>query len=81
MFYQQIELKILCNFYLKKNNVEKIVINAKERKSFNKSVNKSSHLNTTKTKFKVSNTKGRINSKKQILFNENLIFMFYYNRL
>ena len=57
-------IKNIVQFLPKKNNVEKIVINAKERKSFNKSVNKSSHLNTTKTKFKVSNTKGRINSKK-----------------
>ena len=59
------KIKNFVQFLPKKNLInEKIVINAKERKSFNKSVNKSSHLNTTKTKFKVSNTKGRINSKK-----------------
>jgi hypothetical protein len=53
----------LFNFYPKKKN-EKIVINAKEKKIGNKNVNKSSQLNATKTKFKINNNKGRINSKK-----------------
>ena len=59
------KIKNFVQFLPKKNLInEKIVINAKERKSFNKSVNKSVHLNATKTKFKINNNKGRINSKK-----------------
>ena len=57
------KIKNIVQFLPKKKN-EKIVINAKEKKIGNKNVNKSSQLNSTKTKFKINNNKGRINSKK-----------------
>ena len=57
------KIKNIVQFLPKKKN-EKIVINAKEKKIGNKNVNKSNQLNATKTKFKISNKKGSINSKK-----------------